>query len=66
MIVPKRIIIYPKDVQNITGKKYKMANRLINKIKQHLGKPEDGLVTVKEFCQFTGIAEAEVQRFMLD
>ena len=65
MILPKRIIIYPKDVQNITGKKYKMANRLINKIKQHLGKP-DGLVTVKEFCQFTGIAEDEVQRFLID
>jgi len=66
MIVPKRIIIYPKDVQNITGKKDKTARRLINKIKQQLCKPEDGLVTVKEFCQFTGIAEVEVQRFLID
>ena len=66
MIVPKRICIYPKDVQNITGRKERTARRLLNKIKVQLGKPEEGFVTVQEFCQFTGISEGEVQRFLLD
>ena len=66
MIVPKRICIYPKDVQNITGRKEKTARRLLNKIKQQLGKPEEGFVTVQEFCQFTGITMEEVSRFLID
>ena len=66
MIVPKRICIYPKDIQNITGKKEKAVRLLIQKIKQQLGKPDEGLITVKEFCKFTGISEEEVQRFLVD
>jgi len=66
MIVPKRICIYPKDVQNITGRKEKTARRLLNKIKIKLGKSKEGFVTVHEFCNFTGIPEEEVFRFMID
>jgi hypothetical protein len=66
MIVPKRICIYPKDVQNITGRKEKTARRLLNKIKLQLGKPEEGFVTVQEFSQFTGITMEEVSRFLID
>jgi hypothetical protein len=66
MIVPKRICIYPKDVQNITGRKEKTARRLLNKIKTQLGKSKEGFVTVQEFCQYTGITEDEVARFMID
>lgn len=66
MIVPKRICIYPKDVQNITGRKEKTARRLLNKIKNKLGKPKEGFVTVQEFCEYTGITEEEVARFMID
>lgn len=66
MIVPKRICIYPKDVQNITGRKDKTARRLLNKIKEKLGKTKDSFVTVQEFCQHTGITQEEVSKFMID
>ncbi len=66
MKVPKRICIYPKDVANITGKSEKTGRNLINKIREQLGKPKSGLITIPEFCQYTGIAEEEVRRFLLD
>jgi hypothetical protein len=66
MIVPKRICIYPKDVQNITGRKEKTARRMLNKIKSKLGKSKEEFITVQEFCKFTGITEDEVARFMID
>ncbi|MBX9852692.1 MAG: hypothetical protein K2X86_13180 [Cytophagaceae bacterium] len=65
-MVPKRICIYPKDVQNITGRKEKTARRLLNKIKNKLGKSKEGFITVQEFCQFTGIPEDEVTGFLID
>ena len=66
MLLPKRICIYTKDIQNVTGRKEKTARRLLSKIKKELGKPEEGFVTVQEFCKFTGISEEEVNRFMVD
>lgn len=66
MIVPKRIIIYPKDVMNMTGTTRKTATRMLNRIKKQLGKPEGGLVTVQEFCKSIGISEQEAYRFILD
>ncbi len=66
MVLPKRICIYPKDVQNITGRKEKTARRLLNKIKEKLGKSKESFVTIQEFCQFTGIPEVEASRFMID
>ena len=66
MVLPKRICIYPKDIQNITGRKEKSARRMFNTIKDRLGKPREGFVTVQEFCEFTGISEVEVLRFIMD
>ena len=37
-LVPNRIVIYPKDVQNITGRKERAARKLICDISQELGK----------------------------
>jgi len=66
MIVPKRICIYPKDVQNITGKKEKSSRRLLNEIKKKLSKPNTGFVTVQEFCIHTGISKEEISKFLID
>jgi hypothetical protein len=66
MFIPKRIVIYPKDVQNITGRKELAARKLINKIKAEFGKTKQGFVTVNEFCKFTGIPPDEVYKFMID
>lgn len=51
----KRIVIYPKDVQVITGKSERYGRDIIKKIKDKHNKPKHQLVTVDEFCSFMGL-----------
>ena len=51
----KRIVIYPKDVQVITGKSERYGRDIIKKIKDQHNKPKHQLVTVDEFCSFMGL-----------
>jgi len=53
--ITKRVCIYPKDIQRITGKSYRQSNRIFNKIKEEYSKPKNSLVSIEEFCQFTGL-----------
>jgi GTP-sensing pleiotropic transcriptional regulator CodY len=50
-----RIIIYPKDIQRITGKSERYGRLLLKRIKDHFKKEDHQLVTVDEFCAYTGI-----------
>jgi hypothetical protein len=51
----KRACIYPKDVQRITGKSYRQSIRMLLQIKKDLRKEKEQLLTIEEFCQYTGI-----------
>ena len=64
--MPRRIVIYAKDVENMTGRKSRASRKLLQKIREKYGKDKDAFVTVKEFCLFTGIGEEEVTPFLLD
>jgi len=64
--MPKRIVIYAKDVENITGRKTRAARKLLHRIREQNKKQKDAFVTVKEFCIYTGIPEDEVREFLLD
>jgi ribosomal protein S3 len=63
--IPQRVVIYTKDVENITGKKNKAARRLLQKVREQSGKTNEELITIHEFCQFTGIPEAVVRPFLV-
>ena len=63
--MPGRIVIYAKDVENITGRKSRAARKLLQRIREKNNKQEDAFVTVKEFCLYTGISESEVKDFLL-
>ncbi|MET6996404.1 hypothetical protein [Chitinophaga defluvii] len=54
-IVPNRIVIYAKDVMNITGRSECTARKILQQIRQTTGKKKGDMVTVVEFCQFAGI-----------
>ncbi|MCB0496163.1 MAG: hypothetical protein KDC79_08500 [Cyclobacteriaceae bacterium] len=56
----KRIIIYPKDIQLITGKSERYGRTIIQKIKDHYNKEPHQLVSVKEFCNYMGLEEEEI------
>lgn len=62
--VPQRITIYPKDIENITGRSARTARKLLQKIRMALNKPSSAFITVKEFCAFTGIDEELVKDFL--
>jgi hypothetical protein len=51
----KRLCIYPKDIQRITGKSYRQSIRLLQKVRKELNKLENEFVTVEEFSVFSGL-----------
>lgn len=63
---PKRLCIYPKDVQQITGRSLRHARELLKKVKADLGKGKADLLTIKEFCNYTGIPYESVMEVVRD
>jgi hypothetical protein len=61
---PNRIVIYSKDVMNITGRSERGARRLLERIRRHNGKVKNDFVTVGEFCRYTGLTEEFVRPFL--
>ena len=59
-LVQKRVCIYPKDVQRITGKSYRYSRLLLIDIKKHLNKQDYQFISVDEFCRYTGLKLEEV------
>jgi len=51
----ERVCIYPKDVQIVTGKSERWGREVIKKIKSHYSKESHQLVSIEEFCQYTGL-----------
>jgi hypothetical protein len=57
----KRICIYPKDIQRITGKSYRQSLRMLKKIKLSFDKKDNELLTIIEFCEYTGLKVEDVE-----
>jgi hypothetical protein len=55
-----QVVIYPKEAASITGNSYEAGKRLLQRIRIKLGKDARAYVSVREFCQYTGLAEQEV------
>jgi hypothetical protein len=53
-IAPIRIVVYTKDVSLITGKAERTARKLLTRVRKHYSKDARSLVTVEEFCAYTG------------
>jgi predicted DNA-binding transcriptional regulator AlpA len=58
---PSRIAIYPKDIMTITGRSERTAYKLMADIKKKYNKQKGQFITLKEFCDFTGMKPEEVQ-----
>ncbi len=63
--IPNRIVIYAKDVMNITGRKERAARHLLAQIRKKYKKKKGSFITTKEFCEFTGIEEELIRSFMI-
>jgi hypothetical protein len=61
----KRVCIYPKDIQRITGKSYRQSTRLLQKIKEELNKSQNNFISVEEFCHYTGLKYEQVETHII-
>ena len=61
----KRLCIYPKDIQRITGKSYRQSIRLLQKIRKELNKLENEFVSIEEFCQYTSLKIEQVEPLII-
>jgi len=61
---PTRLVIYPKDIQVITGKSYTHALRLYRAMRRQFKKEGKQAVTVDEFSAFMGIEMRKVVEFL--
>lgn len=64
--IPHRIIIYAKDVQNITGRRPRTCYTILEKIRKYYNKRKDAPVTIKEFSEFMTISEELIKDFLID
>ena len=62
--LPVRVVLYTRDVENITGLRDRTARQLMQKIRNALGKSKDEFITIKEFSLFTGINEDLIKDFL--
>ncbi len=60
----KRIIIYPADIQRITGRSERYSREILKKIKEQKKKHSHQLVTVREFAEYAGLSLEEVEAFI--
>lgn len=61
---PQRIVVYAKDIENITGRKPGAARKLLRTIKKAFQKLPDQFVTAQEFSAYTGIEEEIVREYL--
>ena len=61
-----RLIIYPKDIQRITGKSERWSRMLLQKVMDKFNKEEHQAVSVEEFCIYFGLKIDQVKPFMID
>jgi hypothetical protein len=65
-MITKRLCVYPKDVQRITGKSERYGRIILQKIKKQNGKEKHQFVSLEEFCLFTGLQKSEVEKYLND
>lgn len=63
-IIPDRMVIFARDIQNITGRSERTSRLLMQKIRKALGKKVGQFISIAEFCQYTGLSEEEVRSFL--
>lgn len=64
--IPNRIVIYTKDVMNITGRKERAAKRLMAQIRKKYNKKRGGFISIDEFCEFTMLKKESVSAFLFN
>ena len=62
--IPRRMVIYPRDVENITGRRPSTARAILSRIKKLYHKKRGDFLTVPEFCEYMNMDEELVMSFL--
>ena len=62
--IPHRIIVYTKDIVNITGRSERTARRILSTIRKENNKPQSSLVSMQEFCEYMCLKEEIIMPFL--
>ncbi|TDQ19565.1 hypothetical protein DFQ04_1388 [Algoriphagus boseongensis] len=63
-MLKKRAVIYPKDIQLITGRSERYGQLVLGKIKAVFRKKPHQYVTIEEFSEFSGIPKTIIEEFI--
>ena len=64
--MPKRLCIYPKDIQLLTGRSERYARNYLRTMKDALGKQPHQFVTIQEFCEYADLSiDAVIEQLKL-
>lgn len=62
--IPNRIVIYVKDIQNITGRSERTSQKMMTAMRKKYNKKRGDFITAEEFCNYTGLKEQQVAVFL--
>ncbi|MCX2680667.1 hypothetical protein OOZ15_12000 [Galbibacter sp. EGI 63066] len=60
----KRVCIYPKDIQRITGKSIRSSRNLYKNIREYFEKEPHQFVSIQEFAIYSGIELEIVKEYI--
>ncbi|WP_026969821.1 hypothetical protein [Algoriphagus terrigena] len=63
-MIKKRVVIYAKDIQIITGRSQRYSNSMLTKIRKYFQKEAHQYVTLDEFSEFSGIPIHKIEQFI--
>lgn len=66
MMIEKRVCIYPKDIQRITGRSERYGRKILQDIRKYLGKESHQFITINEFSEYSGIELEIVSQYIKD
>ena len=59
-----RVVIYAQDIQLITGRSERSAQRILQNIKKKLGKEKYQFVTFEEYSKHSGISLQKLDEYL--
>ncbi len=63
--MPHRVVIYAKDLENLTGRKPRTCHTMMEKMRKFFRKSKDQFITVKECSEFLNIPEELIRDFLV-
>lgn len=65
-MITKRVCIYPKDIQRITGRSERYGRKLLSEIKEYFDKEPHQFITTDEFSEYSGIQLSIINKYISD